>query len=112
MELSFTTRKMQKTCSSDKAMRRRWGPALAQKLEQRLAELKAADSLADLSRLPPARCHELTGDRAGQLSVDLAHPYRLLFQPANHPVPRKDDGGLNWKGVTKVVVLEVCDTHG
>jgi plasmid maintenance system killer protein len=112
MEVSFATRKMQKACSSDKAMRRRWGAALAQRLQQRLAELAAAGSLADLSRLPPARCHELTGDRAGQLSVDLTHPYRLLFAPDNDPIPRKDDGGLDWTKVTKVVVLEICDTHG
>lgn len=111
MEVSFATRKMQKGCSSDKAMRRQWGDRLAQKLQQRLAELAAADSLADIARLPAAHCHELTGDRAGQLSVDLSHPYRLLFAPGNEPIPCKDDGGLDWTKVTKVVVLEVCDTH-
>jgi toxin HigB-1 len=112
MEVSFATRKMQKACSSGKKMRQVWGAALAQKLQQRLTELLAADSLADLSRLPSARCHELTGDRAGQLSVDLTHPYRLLFKPDDDPIPRKSDGGLDWAKVTKIVVLEVCDTHG
>ena len=112
MEVRFATRSMQKACSSDKEMRRKWGAALARKLQQRLAELRAADSLDDISRLPPARCHELKGDRAGQLSVDLVQPQRLIFEPDDDPIPCKDDGGLDWTKVTKVVVLEVCDTHG
>ncbi len=112
MEVRFVTRSTQKACSSEKEMCRRWGAALAQRLQQRLAELVAADSLDDISRLPPARCHELKGDRAGQLSVDLVHPRRLIFEPDDDPIPRKDDGGLDWTQVTKVVVLEVCDTHG
>jgi proteic killer suppression protein len=112
MEVRFEKRSMQKACSSEKETRRRWGAALAQKLRQRLAELQAADTLDDIARLPPARCHELKGDRAGQLSVDLVHPQRLIFEPDDDPIPRKDDGGLDWTKVTKVVVLEVCDTHG
>ncbi len=112
MEVRFATRSMQKACSSEKEMRRKWGLALARKLQQRLAELAAADSLDDISHLPPARCHELQADRAGQLSIDLVHPHRLILEPDEDPIPRKDDGGLDWKQVTKIVVLEVCDTHG
>ena len=74
-------------------------------------ELKSFDTLADISHLPPARCHELTGDRAGQLSVDLVHPHRLIFIPDHDPVPEKPDGGLDRAKVTKVLVLEVCDPH-
>jgi len=60
----------------------------------------------------PARCHELTGDRKGQLSVDLKHPYRLIFEPNNDPRPSKPDGGLDWAMVSAVRILEITDTHG
>jgi len=50
-------------------------------------------------------------DRAGQLSLDLDGPYRLIFKPAHDPVPAKPDGGLDWSGVTAVSILEVRDTH-
>lgn len=52
---------------------------MTRKIQQRLLQLQAARSLADLGPpyQGPARCHELKGDRAGQLSVDLKHPYRL-----------------------------------
>ncbi len=111
MDVYFRTKKMQGLCSSSKKMTRKLGSRLATKLQQRLAELQAAESLADISRLPPARCHELKQDREGQLSVDLVHPYRLVFEPGDDPVPCKVDGGLDWHRVTSVVVVEVADTH-
>ena len=85
---------------------------MTKKLQQRLMELKAAQTLEDISRLPAARCHELAGNRKGLLSVDVTQPYRLIFEPDHDPAPRKPDDGLDWRKVTKVVVLEVVDTHG
>jgi len=62
--------------------------------------------------LPQVRCHELKGDRTGQLSLDLDHPYRLIIEPAHDPIPRKPDGGLDWNKVTAVMIVGVEDTHG
>jgi proteic killer suppression protein len=92
-------------------MVKQFGAATARKLQQRLAELEAAPCLKDIGALPPARCHELVGDKKGQLSVDLVHPFRLLFEPNHEPAPRKDDGGLDWERVTKITVLGVEDPH-
>ena len=60
------------------------------------------------------RCHELTeGRRRGQfhLSVDLDHPYRLIFVPDHDPIPKREDGGLEWSQVTAIKILGVEDTH-
>jgi proteic killer suppression protein len=110
MEILFTSTKMQKLCSSEKVMLKTLGQVQAKKLQQRLAELKAAETLADIPKGPPPRCHELSGDRQGQLSVDLVHPQRLMFRP-EQPVPLKDDGGLDWSRVTKIEILEITDPH-
>ena len=61
--------------------------------------------------LPGSRCHELKGNRKGQLSLDLKHPYRLIIEPADDPIPYKTDGGLDWTRVTIVRVIEVIDYH-
>lgn len=87
------------------------GQQMATKLKQRLMELRAADSLAEISHLPPARCHEESQNRAGQFSVDLAHPMRLIFIPANDPVPRKADGGVDRSQVTEIEIIEIVDPH-
>jgi proteic killer suppression protein len=92
-------------------MVKEFGPKRARKLKQRMMELSAADMLSDISHLPPPRCHELTGKDAGTFSVDLGHPYRLLFIPANDPVPVRSDGGIDRKQVTEIEIIEIRDTH-
>ena len=112
MEITFASTKLEKECNQEKLLVRRYGPERAKLIRRRLDEIRAADSLEVLGRLPQARCHELKADRAGQISVDLRHQYRLLFEPANKPIPRKPDGGLDWAKITAVRILEVEDTHG
>jgi proteic killer suppression protein len=85
---------------------------MASLIMRRLDELRAADSLAMFAALPQARCHEMSGNRKGQLSLDLKHPYCLLFEPAVDPVPLKPDRGLDWGQVTAVRIVEIKDTHG
>jgi plasmid maintenance system killer protein len=111
MEIFFRNNKLAKSCNSEKEMLKTHGAPRAKKLKARLTELKAADHLAQIPRIPPPRCHELSSNRKGQLSVDLDHPYRLIFIPANDPIPRKADGGLDWDSVTEIAILEIADTH-
>ena len=111
MELWFVSRKMEKLCNSDREMRAKLGSRCAERLQQRLAELRAATVLEDLRQIPGARCHELTQDRKGELAVDLVHPRRLVFEPANDPVPTKEVGGLDWSQVTAIIILEIVDYH-
>jgi plasmid maintenance system killer protein len=111
MEIRFASSKMAKLCNSQKEMRGRLGPQCAERLQQRLEELRAAATLEDMRLLPGPRCHELKQGRKGQLAVDLVHPRRLVFEPAHDPVPTKEDGGLDWSQVTEIVVLEVVDYH-
>jgi proteic killer suppression protein len=110
MVVSYHTNKLRKVCNEEKAGIKAMGAECARKLRQRLAELAAAEALADISHLPPSRCHELT-NRGGVFSVDLQHPYRLLLIPANEPVPRKPDGGLDLNQITAVEITGIEDTH-
>lgn len=113
MEVTISNRQLAKKLNSEREMVRAFGAECARKLGRRLAELQAAATLQDLAPpySPPARCHELTGDRKGQLSVDVKHPYRLLFVPNHDPIPERPEGGLDWAGVTHILILEVENTH-
>lgn len=64
-----------------------------------------------MPKFPPARCHQLDGNRKGQFSVDLEHPYRLIFAPNHNPIPELEDGGINLQAVTKIKIIEIVDTH-
>lgn len=111
MDIIFKDRKLAKACNSNAGLEQMFSDVRAKKLRQRLDELRAANSLDDVLRVPPARCHELKGNRKGQISVDLDHPYRLIFVVANDPIPTKPDGGLDWAQVTAIEIIGTEDTH-
>jgi len=114
MDLSFKNKKLQKVFNEGAQLEKRHGTLRAKKIRIRMKELRAAKNLMDFwpPNSPPGRCHELTeGQRAGQLSVDLDHPYRLIFVPNHDPVPVREDGGLDWARVTAITILGVEDTH-
>lgn len=114
MEIFFDTRKLEKAFREGRTLQAIHGQQRARLIMRRIQALRAANSLGAF--WPPysgsERCHELTGDRAGQLSMDLDHPYRLIFAPDQDPYPRRRDGGLDWHQVTAVTILGVEDTHG
>lgn len=110
MELEFATTRLLKLCSDERGLRRTLGPASAKKLQAHLKSLQAAAAL-DEFRFLPGRCHELAGDRAGQLALELPDGRRLIFEPAADPPPVKTDGGLNWAAVRSVRILEIADYH-
>jgi plasmid maintenance system killer protein len=110
MEISYKSRKLEKQLTDPKEMAKTFGQ-LARKVNQRLKDLTDADNLAILRTIPAARCHELTGDRKGELAVDVSGNYRMVFEPNHEPIPQKFDGGLNWEEVTKIQINEIEDYH-
>lgn len=110
MIIHFHDKSFEIECNVFKQLQRHQGPHRARKIRQRLDDLKAAENLEIMKTLP-GRCHELTGDRRGQLSLDLDHPWRLIFIPADIPPAIKPDGGMDWKNVKVVEVIGIEDTH-
>lgn len=110
MDILFKERKFEKQCNRRVELVRAHGDRRARLIRARLDALSAATCLEDL-RSVPGRLHELKGDRKGQFSFDLDHPYRLIFVPDHKPVPSAEDGGMDWSRVTAVKILGVEDTH-
>jgi proteic killer suppression protein len=111
MEISYTSKRMQKLCTSEKEMRGKLGVRMAEVLQRQLAAIEAVTNLEELGLIPQTRCHEMKGDRQGQISIDLVHPNRLYISPDHDPVPRKPDGGLDRAAVTRVVIVDIDDPH-
>lgn len=111
MEVTFSSSKLAKLCNSEAEMKAKLGQRMAKTLKARLAQFDAADTLEDMRCLPGAHCHELSQDRKGQLAVSLVQPKRLIFEPAHNPIPKREEGGLDWSKVTRILVLEIVDYH-
>lgn len=108
MEIRFRDKKVRLLCESRDAAVKKLGDACACKLRARLDDLEHA---ANVYELPAGNPHPLTGDRAGEYAVNLAGGRRLTFSPANDPVPRHADGGINWRAVTIVCIEFIGDYH-
>ena len=108
MQITYASKTIQRLCEEDKHQRKQLGEKRAKRLKNRLNELRAVQNV---SQLQLGRPHPLTGDRAGQFSVDLDGPMRLLFDPAELPPPTLPSGGIDWQQVSSVRLLEIGDTH-
>ena len=108
MEITFTDEKLRQLCERPQLARKKLGAPCARKLQTRLADIDAASSVKELIA---GRPHPLQGDRDGQFAVDLAGGKRLVFKPGNKPVPRREDGGIDWAKVTQVCICFVGDYH-
>lgn len=114
MDISFKNNKIEKTFNEGAHLDSAHGKLRASKIRIRMGEFRAAKNLMDFwpPKSGPSRCHELTeGKRKRQLSVDLDHPYRLIFVPDHDPLPERPAGGLDWSKVTAITILGVEDTH-
>lgn len=110
MDIRFKGDKLRKICSDQRLAEKAYGKAGGKMLRKRLDALRFAPNL-ELMRKLPGGCHELKGDRAGQFAVDLDGPNRLIFEPAQDPVPVKQDGGIDWSEVTCITILGREDYH-
>ena len=110
MEISYANRRIEKICTDEKAARKELGHDGAKVLRKRLDQMRYVESLEDL-RLQAGGWHELVGDRKGELACSLTKLKRLVFMPANDPIPTKPDGGLDWSKITAVMNIEIVDYH-
>lgn len=106
--IAFKDERLRKLCEDSKAAQRKLEDACARKLRSRLADLDAARVVSDLVAGGP---HPLKHDRAGQFAVGLAGGFRLVFSPANDPVPQTQDGATDWSQVTTVRIEFIGDYH-
>ena len=110
MNIQFRDKDFQNECNNNKLLIKHHGTIRARKIRQRLDELVAAENLDAMKSLP-GRCHELKKNRRGQLSLDLDHPWRLIFVPADQPPALKTDSGIDWNNVRMIEIIGVEDTH-
>ena len=114
-KIEIKDKKLRLSLQDDRLRQRLYGTQMAEKIRLRMNALAAAESLADLwpPMSGPERCHELRANEAGTFSIDLAHPYRLLFRPIDIPaLPDGSDERQRWSAITSIEILGIKNTHG
>lgn len=108
MEIFFADAKLESICRDSRLATKILGAQSAKKLQLRLAELFAAESVRELIA---GRPHPLAHDRVGQFAVDLHRGHRLIFKPAKEQPPTLPDGGVDWSNVSAITIIEIGDYH-
>jgi plasmid maintenance system killer protein len=108
LEIGASTNKLEKIISSSKKLKKQFGTDIANRIQQRITEFQAADTLSDISHLPPARLHALSGNRKDCFAVDVSANVRLIFQGLDEDYEITTD---KTKAI-KIYIKEVRDYHG
>ncbi len=77
---------------------RTYGNEMSEKIQMRIGEMEAADTVEEMIKYHIGRCHPLTNNRKGQHAVDLVHPYRLVFEKHGNEIQ-------------VVHIMEIVDYH-
>lgn len=112
MDIGFKTKALEKVCNDFSECRKRYGDRCAKKIMQRLMELQAADNLFIVSRFPPTKLHSIDGIMTDSFAVYAEHPFRIVFEIGDYPIPRKPDGGVDAAKVTYIIITFIGDYHG
>lgn len=110
MKILFADKKLEKLVNDFRNCSRVMGEKLAKLLITRLNALRDAETLEGVRNLL-GRFHELVANRKGQWSCDLDHPYRLIFEPLEYPIPQNAHGQYEWIRIRGVNILTITDYH-
>jgi proteic killer suppression protein len=94
----YKNNKIMKVCTDTKVAEKTYGTKMAEKIDMRIGEISAADTVEMMIQFHIGRCHPLTQNRKGQYAVDLVHPYRLVFEK-------------NGNEIQIANILEIVDYH-
>lgn len=112
MDILFVDNRLRKLLNLEKRLRRRMSAKNRKMIENRMTELRASDTLEDMRHFPSAHCEELRHFADDHFfSVRIEYPQRIIFEPANDPIPLHPGGNVDWSRVTKIRILEVADYH-
>lgn len=107
LNLAFASKALRSLCEDKSIAERKLGTESAGRLTRRLADLRAAESLADI----------LAGDlvqylwpATSELSFGL-NGFRLVLRVNHQIVPVDDIGDIDWKRVRRVKIVRIEDNH-
>lgn len=80
MEVEYRNASIKKVCTNASFAERKFGPKMAEKIQLRIDQIKAATSVEEMIQFHIGRCHPLHHNRKDQYAVDLVQPMRLVFE--------------------------------
>lgn len=86
MEVEYKNKKIEKICKNASIAEKKYGITMAEKIQLRIDQIKAAPNIESMIQYHIGRCHQLHQNRAEQYAVDLVHPMRLVFEKQGNEI--------------------------
>lgn len=102
MEVAFRTRRLRSICEEREVASRSLDRAVVDQLVSRLADLRAADSLADLVAGNPVLAQDQT-----TLTLDLSDGFRMSLRVNHQTLPIDAEGVLVRERVSRLQIMEI-----
>jgi len=109
VELAFASAELRSICESRRKATAVLGLQAALELEQRLADLAALSTVAELDALFPAAVIEHS---PAERSIRLEAGYSLVFCVGHIEVPRTSSGATDWAKVSRIKITALEPTNG
>ncbi|MBC1578304.1 type II toxin-antitoxin system RelE/ParE family toxin [Listeria seeligeri] len=104
MILHYKNRRLEKILTNERLIKKNY-TAISQKLLTRISELRAANSLEEISNLPPPRRHKLSQNFSGHWGVDISKNYRIIFIPSNNFIEE------DLSSIIEIKIVDIEDYH-
>ena len=104
MKITYSSNKLEKILTTPKLLKRYYSNDYT-RLRNRLSELSAADSLADIPATPPPRRHKLNGDLSDRWGIDYSANDRIIVCPVG------DFDVNDLSTITEIKILSLEDYH-
>ena len=98
MKIEYNSKSIEKVCTNATVAEKKYGLQMAEKIQMRIDQIKASDSINQMIQFHIGRCHLLRGNRKNQFAMDLVHPYRLIFEEKDYEIKIAN-------------ILEIVDYH-
>ena len=98
MEVKYKNSNIKKICTNASIAERKYGTKMAEKIQLRIDQIRAAENVEEMIQFHIGRCHQLHYDRKSQYAVDLVHPMRLVFEKIGNEIQIAN-------------ILEIVDYH-
>ena len=92
MFVCYKSKKLERLCTISYETQKKYGKERADKIHQRIDEIKASENVEILVQYRIGRCHPLHNEnnnkrkRTNQYAMDLVHPYRLVFEKIDNQI--------------------------
>ena len=104
VDIAFFSKATKKTCQTPEAIIAKFGSLVGAALIARLADIRAASSIEELSMIVPLT---LADDGGVLISVGDASPMTLVCTVAHVECPRDSAGRVRWSATARLQIIEI-----